>query len=340
MQVFCMRLKQYWRRPCTCITYTLVLIGYSVTGALIFMLSELNDSTRLKCVYDQRCLKERIRAIDQLSGLFTANSSNALKLLQVEDIINELDFCHRNSSGFVPKIFNYLDSMAYSISVYTTVGYGLLAPRTTFGRIATLIYGIIGIPLYMAFSMEVGDWIDEVFDSIAIWIRRKFQKKENKVDTTKLIEEELAHGTEAENSKGIQFGLICLLCFVYLSIFPVFVMFLERIKGNDWDYISSVHFVFASVTLIGFGDLMATREFYLTFLLPCIFVGQILLAVLITKMVTFIRNALAPYAEPSANVTPVIGKPVVCTDRSMSNKSKASVKDLNTCISSSLSPDR
>lgn len=62
--------------------------------------------------------------------------------------------------------------------------------------------------------------------------------------------------------------------------------------SNKWDYIASIHFVFISISLIGFGDLMATSEYYLTIYLPLLFLGQILLAVFINKMIELIRRSL------------------------------------------------
>lgn len=50
-------------------------------------------------------------------------------------------------------------AMMYSIIVITTIGYGNLAPKTTVGRIVTMLYAIAGIPLLRLFLSEVGDFL-------------------------------------------------------------------------------------------------------------------------------------------------------------------------------------
>jgi len=51
----------------------------------------------------------------------------------------------------------------YAFSVYTTIGYGTISASTMAARIATVAYGVLGIPLFFAFIKEEGNQFRNVF---------------------------------------------------------------------------------------------------------------------------------------------------------------------------------
>ncbi|XP_022700770.1 uncharacterized protein LOC111267064 isoform X2 [Varroa jacobsoni] len=51
----------------------------------------------------------------------------------------------------------------YSLTVITTIGYGDIAPRTQLGKIVTMLYAIIGIPLMLLYLTNVGDILAKAF---------------------------------------------------------------------------------------------------------------------------------------------------------------------------------
>uniref|UniRef100_A0A915DWL8 Potassium channel domain-containing protein n=1 Tax=Ditylenchus dipsaci TaxID=166011 RepID=A0A915DWL8_9BILA len=142
---------------------------------------------------------------------------------------------------------------------------------------------------------------------------------------------------------------------MYLSAMPALILIAE--SANGWDYVTSVHFVFSSITLIGFGDLMVSKTYYLTMMFPSLFLGQLILAVLNTRMVLWLRRYLTakeggtnrPQNDANQEEKKVeqrsvkerepieIARNATCIERSVNAKGKKYIKVQQIFISTSIS---
>ncbi|XP_067637222.1 uncharacterized protein [Eurosta solidaginis] len=64
--------------------------------------------------------------------------------------------------GQGPHEWNFAKAFLYSLTVLTTIGYGNIAPRTTLGRLVTLVYAIFGIPLTLVYLSSTGGILAKV----------------------------------------------------------------------------------------------------------------------------------------------------------------------------------
>src|SRR6185437_11523863 len=51
----------------------------------------------------------------------------------------------------------------FSLSVISMIGYGQLVPRTDWGKVITMLYAVVGIPLYILYFMNMGKVLASVF---------------------------------------------------------------------------------------------------------------------------------------------------------------------------------
>ncbi|XP_019765715.1 potassium channel subfamily K member 18 isoform X2 [Dendroctonus ponderosae] len=55
------------------------------------------------------------------------------------------------------KSWSFAGAFLFSLTVITTIGYGNIWPRTPDGKIASIVYAIIGMPLFLLYLSNIGD---------------------------------------------------------------------------------------------------------------------------------------------------------------------------------------
>ncbi|XP_065111225.1 potassium channel subfamily K member 18 [Paramisgurnus dabryanus] len=122
----------------------LSLITYAALGAEIFKhienRSSFNESEEIRKVVDK--VKETFRNC-------TENSTQQ-EIDKMQTILN--DFKEKRSQDW-----NFYGSLFFCCTVFTTIGYGQMYPVTIAGKVACILYAMIGIPLMLLVISDVGD---------------------------------------------------------------------------------------------------------------------------------------------------------------------------------------
>ena len=61
------------------------------------------------------------------------------------------------------NLWNFPNAILYAATVITTIGYGNITPKSSIGKIFTIFYALIGIPLMFMCLANTGDLLAEIF---------------------------------------------------------------------------------------------------------------------------------------------------------------------------------
>ncbi|XP_050333179.1 uncharacterized protein LOC126761233 [Bactrocera neohumeralis] len=142
----------------------LMVVSYCVGGAYLFQ--HLEKPHEIEVKKDIQNL--RLNLTDKI-WRFSDNAS----VLSETDWINNVK---KDLAGFETQIvtaiktngwdgdedvtksqWTFAGSLFYSIIVITTIGYGHISPRTDWGKVTTIFYAIVGIPLMLLCLSNIGD---------------------------------------------------------------------------------------------------------------------------------------------------------------------------------------
>ncbi|KRX99052.1 TWiK family of potassium channels protein 18, partial [Trichinella pseudospiralis] len=127
------------------------IVFYTLLGGVLFLFVErpvdLQERQQLYAVY-QTSQKDLIKQLGDLGENYAKNRDREYFLDQLQMAIlgyeEKIDVHVSNES-----LWDFWNAMYYAGTVYTTIGYGNVACKTTIGRVMTVFYALIGIPLVL-----------------------------------------------------------------------------------------------------------------------------------------------------------------------------------------------
>ncbi|XP_036181059.1 potassium channel subfamily K member 16-like [Myotis myotis] len=231
------------------------LFGYYLMGAKIFQALEMDTQEDLRNTFEvarETFMRNYANITPEELEVFLQKLSLAVKY-GVIPIKNETVYVS----------WTLVNSFSFVASTLTTIGYGIIAPRTPMGQIFCVFYGLLGIPLTIIFLKFLGKAISQPFLGLGTYLR-------NMGLTERQIKIRIF----------ILFLVTGLLIFILLP--PVVFMFTE-----GWTYNEGLYFAFISLSTIGFGDYIpgvgpqATYSLkYAVFMLPWYAFGLAWIAIL------------------------------------------------------------
>ncbi|CAF3086236.1 unnamed protein product, partial [Rotaria sp. Silwood2] len=154
------------------------------------------------------------------------------------------------------QVWTFSSAMLYSATVITTIGYGNITPKTTEGKIATMIYAMFGIPLMFMCLTYTGDLLADAFITgyskmvnfiyrqicyryLKAWLPFKGRQSFEQPDS----EHEEARHVPIVATLGVLALYIAMGAFLFA-------------QWESWHVLDGAYFCFITFTTIGFGDLV------------------------------------------------------------------------------------
>ncbi|CAG7709890.1 unnamed protein product [Allacma fusca] len=250
-----------------------LVVGYIICGAFIFQEIEsqerdpkLEDVRKLRLETANRLLHLvlKLNTINQVEFFRLANAELKNYSMEIVTACNdgfEGEPHPNNETGNGNETLSegrwtFPSSFLYSLTVITTIGYGNLTPRSPWGKVTTIMYGIIGMPLFLLYLSNIGDILARGFK----WtFARCCQCKWNCVQRRQRC---LDDGEEAEEEEQITVPISLCLALMVGYVWGGGLLFSNWEK--DWTVLDASYFCFISLSTIGFGDLVPGTSFVQT----------------------------------------------------------------------------
>ncbi|KAH9503096.1 hypothetical protein Btru_069951 [Bulinus truncatus] len=132
--------------------------------------------------------------------------------------------------------WTFISSIVYSVTLITSIGYGNLTPNTVEGRIATIFYSMVGIPLCLLYLTSIGGVMADLF---------KFSY--NRFASYRWNVRAKSYGDQT-----IRVPVAVTLTFIV--VYNALGVLIFSIWENQWTPVISAYFCFITLTTIGLGD--------------------------------------------------------------------------------------
>ncbi|XP_053677829.1 uncharacterized protein LOC128728134 [Anopheles nili] len=158
-----------------CFFYFGVLVLLCGVGGIAFRLTEGTFESQYKCGV-KRVKREFIDNLwlsshSQREDDWKLSARNRLRKFE-EELQIAFEAGMKSYSG--NTAWNFVNGVIYSLTVVSTIGYGHISPSTTTGRALTILYAIIGIPIFLIVLADFGKLFTRGIKFMWAYVRRLY----------------------------------------------------------------------------------------------------------------------------------------------------------------------
>ncbi|XP_073993610.1 two pore potassium channel protein sup-9 [Rhodnius prolixus] len=224
---------------CTQVGVGGLIVGYAVVGAFSFIAIEgAKERPEYKSVIELRAnCTAQLWELTTTENVFNQTRWKMKATAILKGFQNGV--AHAVKAGYdgrtAAETWSFPAALMFCLSIFTMIGYGNMVPRTSWGKLATVVYAVFGIPLYVLYFMNMGQVLASTFK----WVY------------TKLCECSLIRDPENPEPPRIVVPSTACLWVMGAYIATGTIMFAEWEK---WNYLDSTYFCVTSLCKIGIGD--------------------------------------------------------------------------------------
>ncbi|CAH1997382.1 unnamed protein product [Acanthoscelides obtectus] len=172
MKQECKAIKVLWNR---CMLEIFLIMVFCGLGGMIFKFTEGSFENYYKCGV-KRVKRDFIDMLWIRSHNLREEDWKSLARNKLRNFEEELHAAHEAgmTSYSGQRSWSFLNGVVYALTVITTIGYGHIYPTTTTGRALTIVYALIGIPLFLIALTDFGKLFTRCIKFLWSFVRRVY----------------------------------------------------------------------------------------------------------------------------------------------------------------------
>ncbi|CAB04926.2 Potassium channel domain-containing protein [Caenorhabditis elegans] len=255
----------------------ILVLLYTLLGAVMFWTVEsrhekaktLDHVNNLEHLLDR--LAENIT--ESVNNINTTTTEEEMKVYIREAYIElmKLEGQYKGSTYYKLEAddnwkWTFESAFFFSMNVYTTTGYGSIAPESTLGQVLVCVYGFIFVPVTLVVLRDLGQFFLVHLTKLYAHGIQKFRELNgNKhVDEDEII--------------SLPIKACLLLLASYLGACTIFIYFYDELSGPEpgtgMDMFLCFYFSFISLSTIGLGDIMPNNATFAPIISIIFFFGM------------------------------------------------------------------
>ncbi|RUS73801.1 hypothetical protein EGW08_018440 [Elysia chlorotica] len=207
----------------------IIMFGYVLLGATIFLFIEGTLSYKRPRTQEQEIRDATLEKLVELHELNFTGSNTTFRAEVLKELIKYTRLI-RTTKETEEQKWTYDASLLYVVSLVTTVGYGNLVPTSSPGRVATIVYSVVGIPLTLVCLGMMGTIMARGFKFVAVFLFEDVVTEEGEAYIPLRV------------SLGVMFSYLFLGAVLFKSVEPA------------WTFLESFYYCFITLSTIGLGD--------------------------------------------------------------------------------------
>ncbi|KAJ0172866.1 hypothetical protein K1T71_011042 [Dendrolimus kikuchii] len=148
-----------------------LVVAYTIAGAFMFQAiegaGEVDRAARMEQLRNSTAqyLWENVTLT---LNLFNETALKEMINIELKEYQVEIVWAVRHGwdGGRSSRQWSFSSAFLYSLTVITTIGYGHLSPKTNWGKVITIMYALLGMPLFLLYLSNVGELLARWFKCI------------------------------------------------------------------------------------------------------------------------------------------------------------------------------
>ncbi|XP_045539207.1 potassium channel subfamily K member 18-like [Papilio machaon] len=145
-----------------------LVVGYTVAGA--FMFQAIEGASEIERVNNMTLERNNTaqylwQNVTLALNLFNETALKYRLNIELSKYQSKIVSAVRNGwdGGRSSRQWSFSSAFLYSLTVITSIGYGHLSPRTSWGKVLTIFYALLGMPLFLLYVTNVGQLLARWF---------------------------------------------------------------------------------------------------------------------------------------------------------------------------------